>query len=66
MSIKSKSLQLKGSQGNAFYILEQAKKISKEQGIDFLPIQKEMMSGDYKNMLKVFNHYFGGYVDIIS
>jgi len=60
MSIKS---ELKGTQAGAFRILAIAKEISKEKGIDFLPIQREMMSGNYNNMLKVFYHYFADSVD---
>jgi hypothetical protein len=29
------------------------------------PILKEMMSGDYENLLKVFDREFGDFVDLI-
>lgn len=55
-------VDLTGPQGNAFALLALAKKLSKQLGYDFQDIQKEMTSGDYQNLLEVFDEYFGEYV----
>jgi hypothetical protein len=34
-------------------------KFSKQLGFDNGPIVEEMMSGDYENLLQVFDRYFG-------
>lgn len=56
------TIDLSGPQGNAFSILGIAKNLSKQLGMDFKPIQDEMTSGDYENLLEVFTEYFGDYV----
>ena len=55
-------IDLNGSQGNAFYILGVARKLSKSMGLDSEKIRNEMTSGDYENLIKVFDSYFGHYV----
>ena len=52
-------IDLDGPQGNAFALLGQAKTWAKELSIDYKPIQTEMMSGDYTNLCKTFQKYFG-------
>jgi uncharacterized protein (DUF3820 family) len=37
----------------------------KELGMDSKPIIEEMMSGDYENLLEVFDKNFGDYVDLL-
>jgi len=65
---KQKSLQttieidLTGSQGNSFYILGVAQNLCKQFGIDHKPLIKDMMSGDYEHLLKVFDDEFGSIV----
>ena len=71
MAIKSKdempserSIDLTGPDGNAFALLGQAKRYARQLDMDFDLIQKEMTSGDYENLLKVFDKYFGGFVTL--
>ncbi len=52
-------IDLRGQQGNAFYILGVAAKLSKTMGLDSEKVRKEMTSGDYENLIKVFDNYFG-------
>lgn len=58
-------IDLSGSQGNAFYLLGLAERISDQIGIDSKPIIEEMMSGDYENLIQVFDDNFGDFVDLI-
>ena len=71
MAIKSKdempserSIDLTGPDGNAFVLLGKAKKYASQLDMDFSIIQKEMTSGDYENLLKVFDKYFGSFITL--
>ena len=55
-------IDLNGPQGNSFFLLGTASNMSKQLGLDGKGIQREMMSGDYENLLQVFDSYFGDYV----
>ena len=55
-------IDLSGPQGNAYFLLGTAKQLAKQLGLDSGQIQKEMMSGDYENLLEVFDSYFGSIV----
>ena len=55
-------IDLTGPDGNAFYILGVAKSLCKQVGIDSKPILDEMMSGDYENLIEVFDKKFGSVV----
>lgn len=57
-------IDLTGPDGNAFVLLAYAKNFSKQLGKDFDKIQEEMTSGDYENLLKVFDREFGTFVDL--
>jgi hypothetical protein len=68
---KKPEIDLRGTQGNAFYIMGTAKDLHKrltKMGIE-LPawgeIQKDMMSSDYNNLISVFDKHFGDYVDLV-
>jgi hypothetical protein len=52
-------VDLTGPQGNAFYLMGLASELSKKMGLDKDEIIAEMMSGDYKNLIKVFDRHFG-------
>jgi len=58
-------IDITGSQGNAFVILGYAKQYAKELGRDPKPIIEEMMSGDYENLLEVFDKNFGDFIDLL-
>ncbi len=55
-------IDLTGPQGNAFYILGVAQNLCKQVGIDSKPLLDEMRSGDYENLIKVFDDKFGSVV----
>jgi len=72
MAIKKKrksgkiEIDLTGPDGNAFVLLGYAQTYSKQLGLDFTLIGKEMKSGDYDNLIKTFDKHFGNYVDLIQ
>jgi hypothetical protein len=55
-------IDLTGPEGNAFCLMGYANKFARQLGLDGSAITKEMQSGDYENLLKVFDSYFGDYV----
>ena len=57
-------IDLTGPQGNAFYLLGTARNLAKQLGLDGKAICDEMMSGDYENLLQVFDKNFGMFVTL--
>jgi hypothetical protein len=55
-------IDLTGPDGNAFALLGYAKNFSKDLGYDYGKVSSEMTSGDYENLLNVFDKYFGHFV----
>ena len=55
-------IDLTGPQGNAFYILGVAKSLCKELDFNQSFVLNEMKSGDYDNLIEVFDKYFGSVV----
>ena len=55
-------IDLTGPQGNAFFLMGTAKKFCKQLGYDGSPIIYDMMSGDYENLIEVFEKHFGDFV----
>ena len=68
--IKNKSatpgieIDLTGPQGNAFVLLGMASNLAKQLDLDADAIRSEMMSGDYENLIQVFDEYFGSIVTL--
>lgn len=68
--IKSKSktrgieIDLTGPQGNAFFLLGTASNLAKQLELDGSKIMEEMKSGDYENLLQVFDRHFGSLVTL--
>ena len=68
--IKTKSntrgieIDLTGPQGNAFFLLGTASNFAKQLGVDSKPILDEMKSGDYENLVQVFDRHFGSFVTL--
>lgn len=66
--IRNKTLQseiiidLTGPDGNAFALLAYAKRFAQQLDLDFNKIKNEMTSGDYENLVQVFDNYFGEFV----
>lgn len=58
------TIDLTGPQGNAFYLLGTASNLAKQLGMNSEEIIKEMKSGDYENLLQVFDGYFGDIVTL--
>jgi hypothetical protein len=57
-------IDLSGPDGNAFVLMGYATRIARDLGLDGKAITAEMRSGDYENLLNVFDKYFGEYVDL--
>lgn len=55
-------IDLTGPDGNAFVLLGYAKSYAKQLGLDYNEIKDKMTSGNYENLLKVFDNYFGSFV----
>jgi len=55
-------IDLTGPEGNAFCLMGYAKKFARQLDLDANQIIDEMKSGNYENLVKVFDSYFGNYV----
>ena len=74
MAIKDKSemsseitIDLTGPEGNAFVLLGYAKRYAKQLGMSGAKAERivyEMQSGDYENLLSVFDKHFGEFVTL--
>ncbi len=60
---KSKlEIDLSGPEGNAFYLLGIATSLAKQLGVDKDSVLQEMKSGDYSNLVKTMDKYFGDFI----
>jgi len=57
-------IDLTGPDGNAFVLLGKAKNLAKQLELDGDKIIEEMTSGDYDNLLDVFDKHFGSFVTL--
>lgn len=57
-------INLTGPQGNAYYLLAIAHDLSDRFDLDYSVVKREMMAGDYENLLQVFDNYFGEIVNL--
>jgi hypothetical protein len=55
-------IDLTGPDGNAYALMAYAKRFARELGLDGEEIISNMMSGDYENLLQVFDENFGSFV----
>ena len=55
-------IDLTGPDGNAFALMGYATRFAKQLNFDEDKIINKMMEGDYENLLKVFDRYFGDYI----
>ena len=55
-------IDLTGPDGNAFALMGYARQFAKQLGLDSNKIINEMTSGDYENLLQVFDENFGSFV----
>jgi len=64
-SIQKREIDLKGPEGNAFFLLGTARRWAKELGLDGKKICEEMRSGDNEHLIQTFDKYFGDIVDLV-
>lgn len=55
-------IDLTGPDGNAYALMGYAQRYARQLGLDGKAIIAEMMSGDYENLVEVFDKHFGDYV----
>ena len=55
------TVDLTGSEGNAFCLLGLANKLCKKTDLDFEIVYKDMTSSDYENLVQDFDKYFGSF-----
>ena len=55
-------IDLTGPDGNAFVLMATATNLARQLGLDSDKIVKDMKSGDYENLVNVFDSYFGSFV----
>ena len=55
-------IDLTGPDGNAYALMGYAKRFAKQLDYDHKMIIDKMTSGDYENLLNVFDQYFGKFV----
>jgi hypothetical protein len=57
-------IDLTGPQGNAYSLMGTAANLCKQLGYDSKPVLDDMKSGDYENLLNVFDTHFGDFVTL--
>jgi len=57
-------IDITGPAGNAFSLMAQAKRFAIQLDLNENAIIKDMMSGDYEHLLKVFDNHFGHFVTL--
>ncbi len=55
-------IDLTGPDGNAFALLGTAIRLGKQLGLDTDIITSEMKTGDYENLVEVFDRHFGHFI----
>ena len=57
-------IDLTGPDGNAFVLMGYATRLARELDLDAESILNEMRSGDYENLISVFDREFGSVVTL--
>lgn len=60
--VKQLEIDLTGPDGNAFALIGIARNLARQLTLDADMITKEMMLGDYEDLLATMEHYFGDYI----
>ncbi len=60
--VKQLEIDLTGPDGNAFALIGIARNLARQLKLDADMITKEMMLGDYEDLLATMEHYFGDYI----
>lgn len=55
-------IDLTGPAGNAFALMGTASSLAKQLGLDVENVISQMKSGDYENLIQVFDSYFGDFI----
>ena len=63
-TIKKQVIDLTGPQGNAFYLLGTAMKLSKEIGLNVTAVLDDLKGGDYEHLITRFDYHFGELIDL--
>ena len=63
-TIKKQVIELTGPQGNAFYLLGVAMKLSKDIGLDLEAGLDDLKGGDYEHLITRFDYHFGFIIDL--
>ena len=68
MSNSGRVIDLQGPQGNAFALMGYADDFLRQMGRrdEFNAMRSEMMSGDYENLVRIFEENFGDYVELVN
>lgn len=61
-----RTIDLSGPEGNAFVLLGYARRWSRQLGLDASKVHGEMTAGNYENLIRVFEHYFGTVAELIN
>ena len=61
-------IDLQGPMGNAFALMGYADDLLRQMGRrhEFNKMRTDMMSGDYENLVRIFEENFGDYVELIN
>ena len=63
--VGKQQIDISGSGGNAYALMGTARSLARQIGLDGTAIIDEMTSGDYENLLKVFDREFGSVFDLV-
>ena len=68
MSSSGRVIELQGPQGNAFALMAYADDFLRQMGRrdEFRAMRTDMMSGDYDNLIRIFEENFGEYVTLVG
>ena len=68
MMSSGRIIDLQGPQGNAFALMAYADDFLRQMGRrdEFNAMRSEMMSGDYNNLIGIFEKNFGEYVTLVG
>ena len=58
------TIDLTGPDGNAYALMGYAMRYARQIGLDGHAICEEMRSGDYENLVQVFDKHFGHFVTL--
>ena len=68
MMSSGRVIDLQGPSGNAFALMGYADDFLRQMGRrhEFSAMRTQMMSGDYENLVRIFEENFGDYVELVN